>query len=809
MPAFAFEKIYRVLDKARRTFKKMEAKGKHFDIILNSDEVCMRYCPSVKKYVLFKGCGRLVCNEKTDEQTKDTFSLMFTCGILRDSETNSLKGFYSLPGFMFSGRDNGHMDVLACQRMHDPQKGASTPFIGFNQSHYFDADRFNYFIDFLISQRGGKRIMWFIDSATTHFTPDIRKKLETLWVEDKLYCFFLPRNTTLVMQVLDYSENVRLKAFIAAWYENRETDIKPTREEYIAKIVEYMVKCNNDCNEMKRLIKSFTKLGQNFFDFENTTERSSIYYKDIEDKASEPIQRKCIKYVASESNASNPFLSQYTDIVINKIKELHPIMKIACRGSIFGQTSGVYTIYGSVLPYLFETAINDGRKIVPPGDIDIAFEDFEAYYPDCPRPADEKYVPHFREFLDVDRMKRIAITKIGEIELSDASINIDVNVTSYINLGFRRLLHEVDLDCNQCVAQVQFNGTSINVKIDYLPAFERFMASRISTFNLTPYTKTRSIIRCLYKALVGGWEVKLEQEWLLRRLLLGDKKSRSGKTCIYSSHKEKFDYLQQHFQEFEQHPNYQHLIILMEFEVKDSVTINISTNSSTGEKLVFSFENKKFSCIVPPLTLGQKTFPAEITKSAYDAAPALETACPIENQSDFIALEETKSVFWKHRKLYLERKIGRFCWHCDAASRRLLSKSCPRLLCKTCCNNIPSMKNRCKTHNQKKKKPKKRTANALSSTPKETCRVNAKFPRIRLWEMGKQSPQTPNTKCRNDNTSNDDTTPAPVSCTLALETTGADERNSRTDDECMPEDFEKYDEDGNPLPESWCFFDES
>ena len=97
MPAFAFEKIYRVLDKARRTFKKMEAKWKHFDIIFNSDEVCMRYCPSVKKYVLFKGCGRLVCNEKTDEQTKDTFSLMFTCGILRDSDTNALKGFYSLP----------------------------------------------------------------------------------------------------------------------------------------------------------------------------------------------------------------------------------------------------------------------------------------------------------------------------------------------------------------------------------------------------------------------------------------------------------------------------------------------------------------------------------------------------------------------------------------------------------------------------------------------------------------------------------------------------------------------------------------
>ena len=33
MPAFAFEKIYRVLDKARRTFKKMEAKGKHTQVL--------------------------------------------------------------------------------------------------------------------------------------------------------------------------------------------------------------------------------------------------------------------------------------------------------------------------------------------------------------------------------------------------------------------------------------------------------------------------------------------------------------------------------------------------------------------------------------------------------------------------------------------------------------------------------------------------------------------------------------------------------------------------------------------------------
>ena len=118
MPAFAFEKIHRMLDKAARTVILLEAEEKRFDYILNSDEVCMRYCPEAKCYILVKGSERLVCNEKIDEQTKDTFSLMFTCGILRDSDTNELKGFYSLPGFMFSGTDNGHLDIRACEAMH-------------------------------------------------------------------------------------------------------------------------------------------------------------------------------------------------------------------------------------------------------------------------------------------------------------------------------------------------------------------------------------------------------------------------------------------------------------------------------------------------------------------------------------------------------------------------------------------------------------------------------------------------------------------------------------------------------------------
>ena len=148
MPAFGFEKIYRVLDKMARTWTHLEAQEKYFDIILNSDEVCMRYCPETNNYILVKGSERLVCNDKTDEQTKDTFSLMFTCGILRNSETNVLKGFYGLPGFMFSGTEHGHLDIHACEEMHNPQKGASSPFIGFNQSHYFNADRFSSFIDF-------------------------------------------------------------------------------------------------------------------------------------------------------------------------------------------------------------------------------------------------------------------------------------------------------------------------------------------------------------------------------------------------------------------------------------------------------------------------------------------------------------------------------------------------------------------------------------------------------------------------------------------------------------------------------------
>ena len=47
--------------------------------------------------------------------------------------------------------------------------------------------------------------------------------------------------------------------------------------------------------------------------------------------------------------------------------------------------------------------------------------------------------------------------------------------------------------------------------------------------------------------------------------------------------------------------------------------------------------------------------------------------------------------------------------------------------------------------------------------------------------------QTPNPKSKKYNTLNDDTTPAPGSCTLALDSTGASDRIIVTDDEFTPE----------------------
>lgn len=138
-----------------------------------------------------------MCIDKIDEQNKETFSLMFTCGIIRDRTTKKLKGFYGLPGFMFTGTVKGVVDTKSWQKMHAEP---SEPYHGHNPTQYFNAARFSTFIDFLVSQAHGKRIMWFIDSATTHLTPEIRKKLARLWAEGKLYCFFLPRNTTLIFR---------------------------------------------------------------------------------------------------------------------------------------------------------------------------------------------------------------------------------------------------------------------------------------------------------------------------------------------------------------------------------------------------------------------------------------------------------------------------------------------------------------------------------------------------------------------------------------------------------------------------------
>ena len=175
-------------------------------------------------------------------------------------------------------------------------------------------------------------------------------------------------------------------------------------------------------------------------------------------------------------------------------------------------------------------------------------------------------------------------------------------------------LHQVDLDCNQCVAHVTVDNQQVNVKIHYLPAFPKFMKSRISHLKLTPHTSTRSIIRCLYKALKGDWIVELDQSLLLRKLLLGNKKKQN--TFIFSSQKEKFNYLQEQFSTVkEDHPNYQYYKVLMDFEVKESVVVQIACTPEvkSGERLTFICDNKEFSCEVPPLiNQDQKFFSYEI-----------------------------------------------------------------------------------------------------------------------------------------------------------------------------------------------------
>ena len=89
------------------------------------------------------------------------------------------------------------------------------------------------------------------------------------------------------------------------------------------------------------------------------------------------------------------------------------------------------------------------------------------------------------------------------------------------------------------------------------------------------------------------------------------------------------------------------------------------------------------------------------------------------------------------------------------------------------------MKNICKTHQTKKKTTTKRAANDVS--PKVTrWEVDPHFPRQRLGE----NLQTPNPKSKKYNTLNDDTTPAPGSCTLALDYTGASDRIIVTGEEC-------------------------
>ena len=71
LPAFAFEKMMQVLKKALYIFRKLEKEGNPIDFIINSDEVCIFKCSTGKQYVLRKGCGRVVCIDKTDEQNKE------------------------------------------------------------------------------------------------------------------------------------------------------------------------------------------------------------------------------------------------------------------------------------------------------------------------------------------------------------------------------------------------------------------------------------------------------------------------------------------------------------------------------------------------------------------------------------------------------------------------------------------------------------------------------------------------------------------------------------------------------------------
>ena len=193
LPAFCFEKIRTVLLKSWLTFSALQRTDNAVRYVVNSDEVCMRFCPSSKSLVLYRGCGRVICTDKTDEQDKLTFSLMFTCGIYLDPQTNEVKGFYGLPGFVFTGKRNGHLDKAAWQRMHDVNAGSTTPFIGFNTAHYFNSDRFNNFVHFLMSQANHGRVIWFIDSATTHLTPKVRETLSYYCKRGRLYPFFLPR----------------------------------------------------------------------------------------------------------------------------------------------------------------------------------------------------------------------------------------------------------------------------------------------------------------------------------------------------------------------------------------------------------------------------------------------------------------------------------------------------------------------------------------------------------------------------------------------------------------------------------------
>ena len=111
------------------------------------------------------------------------------------------------------------------------------------------------------------------------------------------------------------------------------------------------------------------------------------------------------------------------DVVVESIEKLVRSMMTKFQNNEFfcEQVSEDFLLYGSVLRYLFEIAIykdEDGHIIVPPGDIDIAFDHLRAYSPKLATNTTTQKVyisnfSHFRAFLDVDLMNFFKISEMG------------------------------------------------------------------------------------------------------------------------------------------------------------------------------------------------------------------------------------------------------------------------------------------------------------------------------------------------------------------------------------------------------------